>query len=226
MLDTYRKVETPEGVELQLRAAGPVARALAFVIDLLLRGVILVLLSISLSIVGNFGMGLFLIVVFMMEWFYPVLFEVYRQGETPGKRMMGLRVLNDNGTPVGWGPSLVRNLLRAVDFLPSFYGFGLASMLLSRDFKRLGDHAAGTIVVYQDRGLRNVAIPDLPAFAPPLNLNLAEQRAVITFAERSQRLTDSRSEELADLLTPLTGVQGKPGIQRLYQMANWLVGKR
>ena len=226
MLDTYREVETPEGVELQLRAAGPVARALAFVIDLLLRGVILVLLSISLSIVGNFGMGLFLIVVFMMEWFYPVLFEVYRQGETPGKRMMGLRVLNDNGTPVGWGPSLVRNLLRAVDFLPSFYGFGLASMLLSRDFKRLGDHAAGTIVVYQDRGLRNVAIPDLPAFAPPLNLNLAEQRAVITFAERSQRLTDSRSEELADLLTPLTGVQGKPGIQRLYQMANWLVGKR
>ena len=226
MLDTYREVETPEGVELQLRAAGPVARALAFVIDLLLRGVILVLLSISLSIVGNFGMGLFLIVVFMMEWFYPVLFEVYRQGETPGKRMMGLRVLNDNGTPVGWGPSLVRNLLRAVDFLPSFYGFGLASMLLSRDFKRLGDHAAGTIVVYQDRGLRNVAIPDLPAFAPPLNLNLAEQRAVITFAERSQRLTDSRSEELADLLTPLTGVQGRPGIQRLYQMANWLVGKR
>ena len=211
---------------MQLRAAGPVARALAFVIDLLLRGVILVLLSISLSIVGNFGMGLFLIVVFMMEWFYPVLFEVYRQGETPGKRMMGLRVLNDNGTPVGWGPSLVRNLLRAVDFLPSFYGFGLASMLLSRDFKRLGDHAAGTIVVYQDRGLRNVAIPDLPAFAPPLNLNLAEQRAVITFAERSQRLTDSRSEELADLLTPLTGVQGGPGIQRLYQMANWLVGKR
>ena len=226
MLDTYREVETPVGVELQLRAAGPVARALAFVIDLLLRGVILVLLSISLSIVGNFGMGLFLIVVFMMEWFYPVLFEVYRQGETPGKRMMGLRVLNDNGTPVGWGPSLVRNLLRAVDFLPSFYGFGLASMLLSRDFKRLGDHAAGTIVVYQDRGLRNVAIPDLPAFAPPLNLNLAEQRAVITFAERSQRLTDSRSEELADLLTPLTGVQGRPGIQRLYQMANWLVGKR
>lgn len=226
MLDTYREVETPEGVELQLRAAGPVARALAFVIDLLLRGVILVLLSISLSIVGNFGMGLFLIAVFMMEWFYPVLFEVYRQGETPGKRMLGLRVLNDNGTPVGWGPSLVRNLLRAVDFLPSFYGFGLASMLLSRDFKRLGDHAAGTIVVYQDRGLRNVAIPDLPAFAPPLNLNLAEQRAVITFAERSQRLTDSRSEELADLLTPLTGVQGRPGIQRLYQMANWLVGKR
>ncbi len=226
MLDTYRKIETPEGVELQLRAAGPVARVLAFAIDLMLRGVILILLSIGLSIVGNFGMGIFLIVVFLMEWFYPVLFEVYRQGETPGKRLFGLRVLNDNGTPVGWGPSLVRNLLRAVDFLPSFYGFGLASMLLSRDFKRLGDLAAGTVVVYQDRALRSIAIPAVSAFAPPLGLNLAEQRALITFAERSQRLTEDRSEELADLLTPLTGVQGRPGIQRLYQMANWLVGKR
>ena len=226
MLDTYREIETPEGVELQLRAAGPVARVLAFAIDLMLRGVILILLSIGLSIVGNFGMGIFLIVVFLMEWFYPVLFEVYRQGETPGKRLFGLRVLNDNGTPVGWGPSLVRNLLRAVDFLPSFYGFGLASMLLSRDFKRLGDLAAGTVVVYQDRALRNLAIPAVPAFAPPLGLSLVEQRALITFAERSQRLTEDRSEELADLLTPLTGVQGRPGIQRLYQMANWLVGKR
>ena len=226
MLDTYREIETPEGVELHLRAAGPVARALAFVIDLLLRGVILMLLSIGLSIVGRFGMGVFLIVVFLMEWFYPVLFEVYRQGETPGKHLFGLRVLNDNGTPVSWGPSLVRNLLRAVDFLPSFYGFGLASMLLNRDFKRLGDLAAGTVVVYQDRGLRTIAIPTVPAFAPPLSLNLVEQRAMITFAERSQRLTEGRSEELADLLTPLTGVQGRAGVQRLYQMANWLVGKR
>jgi len=88
------------------------------------------------------------------------------------------------------------------------------------------DLAAGTIVVYQDRAALKVNIPDVPAMAPPLGLNLAEQRAVITFAERSQRLTDVRSEELADLLTPVTGVEGRAGIQRLYQMANWLVGKR
>jgi len=226
MLDTYREIETPEGVELHLRAAGPVARALAYSIDLLLRGVVIFVLSIVLSVTGRFGMGVFMIVIFLMEWFYPVLFEVYRNGETPGKRMFGLRVVNDNGTPVGWGPSLVRNLLRAVDFMPAFYAFGLVSMLLNRDFKRLGDLAAGTIVVYQDRAALKVNIPDVPAMAPPLGLNLAEQRAVITFAERSQRLTDVRAEELADLLTPLTGVEGRAGIQRLYQMANWLVGKR
>lgn len=226
MLDTYREIETPEGVELHLRAAGPVARALAYSIDLLLRGAVIFVLSIVLSVTGRFGMGMFMIVIFLMEWFYPVLFEVYRNGETPGKRMFGLRVVNDNGTPVGWGPSLVRNLLRAVDFMPSFYAFGMVSMLLNRDFKRLGDLAAGTIVVYQDRAALKVNIPDVPAMAPPLGLNLAEQRAVITFAERSQRLTDVRSEELADLLTPVTGVEGRAGIQRLYQMANWLVGKR
>lgn len=226
MLDTYREIETPEGVELHLRAAGPVARALAYSIDLLLRGAVIFVLSIVLSVTGRFGMGMFMIVIFLMEWFYPVLFEVYRNGETPGKRLFGLRVVNDNGTPVGWGPSLVRNLLRAVDFMPSFYAFGLVSMLLNRDFKRLGDLAAGTIVVYQDRAMQKINIPDVPAMAPPLGLNLAEQRAVITFAERSQRLTDVRSEELADLLTPVTGVEGRAGIQRLYQMANWLVGKR
>ena len=124
MLDTYREIETPEGVELHLRAAGPVARALAYSIDLLLRGVVMFVLSIVLSVTGRFGMGVFMIVIFLMEWFYPVLFEVYRNGETPGKRLFGLRVVNDNGTPVGWGPSLVRNLLRAVDFMPAFYAFG------------------------------------------------------------------------------------------------------
>jgi uncharacterized RDD family membrane protein YckC len=226
MLDTYREIETPEGVELHLRAAGPVARALAYAIDLLLRGVVLFVLSIVLSMIGNFGGGVFLIVMFLMEWFYPVLFEVYRNGETPGKRMFGLRVLNDNGTPVGWGPSLVRNLMRAVDFMPAFYAFGLVSMLFNRDFKRLGDLAAGTVVVYQERAARKLDLPDVPAIAPPLGLSLAEQRAVITFAERSQRLTEVRAEELADLLAPLTGVSGRAGIQRLYQIANWLVGKR
>ncbi len=226
MLDTYREIETPEGVELHLRAAGVVSRSLAFGVDLSLRALIYILLSIVLALAGRMGQGVFLIAFFLLEWFYPVLFEMYWHGETPGKRMFGLRVLNDNGTPVGWGESLVRNLLRAVDFLPAFYFFGLVSMLMSRDFKRLGDLAAGTVVVYHERATRVAPIPDLPAIAPPLGLSVAEQRALITFAERSPRLTEVRAEELADLLTPITGLQGRAAAQRLYQMANWLVGKR
>ena len=106
------------------------------------------------------------------------------------------------------------------------YFFGLISMLMSRDFKRLGDLAAGTVVVYHERATRVAPIPNLPAIAPPLGLSVAEQRALITFAERSPRLTEARAEELSDLLTPITGMQGRAGAQRLYQMANWLVGKR
>ena len=226
MLDTFREIETPEGVELHLRAAGAVSRTLAFSVDFSVRVLIYILLSIVLAFAGRMGKGIFLIAFFLLEWFYPVLFEMYWHGETPGKRMFGLRVLNDNGTPVGWGASLVRNLLRAVDFLPSFYCFGLVSMLVSRDFKRLGDLAAGTVVVYHERATRVAPIPDLPAIAPPLGFSVVEQRALITFAERSPRLTEVRAEELADLLTPVTGMQGRAGTQRLYQMANWLVGKR
>lgn len=226
MLDTYREIETPEGVELHLRAAGPVPRALAFSIDLSLRIFIYIVLSIVLSVAGRMGKGIFLIAFFFLEWFYPVLFEVYWQGETPGKRMLGLRTLNDNGTPIGWSASLVRNLLRAVDFLPFFYAFGLISTLVTRNFKRLGDLAAGTLVVYHTRGTRAAGIPELAPVAPPRGLLLEEQKILIQYAERAPRLTEARAEELADILSPVTGVSGEQGARRLMQMASWLMGKR
>jgi uncharacterized RDD family membrane protein YckC len=226
ILDTYRPVETPEGVELQMRAAGPVVRALAWGIDFLIRGAIYYGLGITLAVLGRFGIGLFLIAIFLLEWFYPVLFEVLRQGQTPGKQVMGIYVAQDNGAPVGWGPAMIRNLLRAVDFLPVFYGFGLISVLLSKDFKRLGDIAAGTRVVYREAPGRAAAIPEYAPVAPVLPLNIDEQRAVIAFAERAPRLTETRAAELAEILTPLLRLGGTSAIQRLNQVANWLVGRR
>ena len=148
MLDTLRSVPTPEGFELSLRLAGPVPRALAFILDFLLRGVLFGVLAMVLSPLKGVGEGMMLILAFLIEWFYPVVFEVWRDGATPGKRVFSLAVLNDNGTPVTFGASLTRNLLRAVDFLPMLYAFGLVSMLFNRDFKRLGDLAAGTIVIW------------------------------------------------------------------------------
>ncbi len=226
MLDTYREIETPEGVELHLRAAGPIPRALAFSIDLSLRIFIYIVLSMVLALAGRMGKGIFLIAFFFLEWFYPVLFEVYWQGETPGKRMLGIRTLNDNGTPIGWSASLVRNLLRAVDFLPFFYAFGLISTLVTRNFKRLGDLAAGTLVVYHTRGLRGAAMPDVAPIAPPRGLLLEEQKILIQYAERAPRLTEARAEELADMLSLVTGLSAQPGVRRLMQMASWLMGKR
>lgn len=226
MLDTYRAIETPEGVELRLRVAGPVVRSLAWVIDLLIRGGIYIVLAIVLAKFGKFGWGLLLIGLFLIEWFYPVLFEVYRHGATPGKHRMGLCVVNDDGTPVSWSASLIRNLLRYVDFLPVLYGFGLISMLLHPDFKRLGDIAAGTRVVYRDAVKQAIQVPAVAAKPPHFSLNLEAQRAVIDFAERSPELSPERKEELANIVFPTSGNQPGNGINQLYATANWLLGKK
>jgi uncharacterized RDD family membrane protein YckC len=144
VIDTYRAIETPEGVELRLRVAGPPARVLAWAIDVVIRLFGYAVVSIPLLFLGRAGIGLFFLVLFLGEWFYPVLFEVYAHGATPGKKLVGLAVVHDDGTPVGWSGALLRNLLRVADFLPVAYGFGLVTMLVHPEFKRLGDMAAGT----------------------------------------------------------------------------------
>ncbi|MBT9569480.1 MAG: RDD family protein [Thiobacillus sp.] len=225
MLDTYREVETPEGVELRLRVAGPAVRSIAWAYDLLIRGVVYLALSVGLSLLGKFGWGLLLIALFLIEWFYPVWFEVYRHGATPGKRAYGLCVVNDDGTPVGWSGSTIRNLLRYVDFLPVLYGFGLVSMLLRADSKRLGDLAAGTCVVYRDRDKKQTSTPVAPAKPLDLALNLDEQRAIISFAERSDQLSPERSAELAGILAPCIPNAPSNSVPLLHGAANHLLGK-
>ncbi|HTS53532.1 MAG TPA: RDD family protein, partial [Burkholderiales bacterium] len=100
MLDTAREIPTPEGIELTLRLAGPVARALAWTVDLLVRTAAFGLLSIPLGMLGKVGVGFSLVLWFGLEWLYPTLFEVYGGGATPGKRALGLMVLHVDGTPV------------------------------------------------------------------------------------------------------------------------------
>jgi uncharacterized RDD family membrane protein YckC len=227
MLDTTRRVATPEGIELTLHLAGPVPRAMAWAIDLALRIAIVFAVMIAALQFGAAGWGVVLLTAFFVEWLLPAWFEAAWRGQTPGKRAMGLSVLNDDGTPVRWPGALTRNLLRAVDFLPFLYGAGLVSMLINRDFKRLGDLAAGTVVVYQlDKVDVNKDIPASPAIAPPVALNLEEQRAVLELAERSATLTQERFEELAELPIPLVGrLDGAGAAQRLLGMANHIAGR-
>lgn len=226
MLDTYRPVETPEGVEIGLRVAGPVPRLFAAAIDAVIRAVVYVVLAIPAGLLGNGGVGLMLVGMFLTEWFYPVLFEVLRGGATPGKRQMGLLVLHRDGTPVGWTASIVRNLVRFADFLPIAYGFGLAAMLIDRDFRRLGDLAAGTVVVHQDTEVIGARVPAGPPLRPPASLDFDEQRAVLDFAARLGTWSEARSAELAGLAAPLTGATGIEGVRRLLGIANWLLGRR
>ncbi len=223
LLDTQRTLETPEGVELTLRIAGPVVRALAWSIDFSLRVVIYSLLVIFGSMTDQMGEGLFLLSFFLLEWFYPVYFEIYRGGVTPGKARMGIKVLYDNGTPIGWTGSMLRNLLRAVDSLPFFYGVALISMLLTRDFQRLGDLAAGTLVVYSEPSMKKkIQIVDATPLALPILLNDNEQQAIINFAERASILPPARVTELADLARNLTAQSGETAEQTLYRIANGL----
>ena len=171
-IDTLRLNETPEGVDLGLSVAGPVPRALALALDSLIR-LGLYLLLLPLLSLSKLGAGLFLLGIFLVDWLYPVLFEVYR-GATPGKRAMGLAVVHDDGTPVGLAASLIRNLLRIIDFLPLFYGVGLVSCLVDRDFRRLGDLAAGTLVIHAEASKGKSSAPP----TAPQSSELAQWRGV------------------------------------------------
>lgn len=228
MLDTTRRVATPEGIELTLRLAGPVPRALAWSVDLALRAAIVLVVMTLASQLGRAGWGVVLLAAFFVEWLLPAWFEAQMHGQTPGKRLFGITVLNDDGTPLRWPGALTRNLLRAVDFLPLMYGFGLVTMLLNSDFKRLGDLAAGTVVVYQSAAVDSSRkIPEAPAVAPPVDLDLDEQRAVLELAERSAGLTRERVEELSTLPKPLVGgLDGARAAARLIGIANYLAGRQ
>ena len=227
MLDTLRAVTTPELIEVQIHPAGLLPRSLAWLSDFAIRFVVLSASSQFLLAFGDFGTGLLLLAYFLLEWLYPVFFEVTMGGATPGKRIMRLAVVNEDGTPVGWGPSLSRNLLRTADFLPFAYCLGIISMLLDKDFRRLGDIVAGTLVVYREPSLRLPDIIPAEPLAPQQTLDRATQRALIAFAERAPGLTSARQEELADLVPCLAiGASGPQGAQRLLGLANYLIGRR
>jgi uncharacterized RDD family membrane protein YckC len=224
MIDTVHAVQTPEGVDLALRVAGPVPRALAFGADLMLQGGIAIALQVALSVFAGFGMGLYLIALFALLWFYPVLFEVRAHGQTPGKRMLGLRVVQENGTPVGWSASVLRNFLLVADFLPLLYLAGLVAMVADPSFRRLGDLAAGTLVIYSDTPRQRVSrIPEVTPVAPPILLTLDEQAAVISFAERAASVSRERAAELAAIPRSLLGAD-EPRATLIAQAA-YLVGR-
>jgi uncharacterized RDD family membrane protein YckC len=221
MLDTTLCYETPEGILLEIKVAGPVVRACAWAIDAAIRAGLYLALAIALFAFGGVGLGAMLIGFFLVEWFYPAGFEAVR-GATPGKKAMGLWVVQDDGTPLTWSSALVRNLLRTADFFPFLYGFGLLSMLTNRHFKRLGDLAAGTLVAYRDLPPPLPSPPEVAPFPPPAGLTLEDQRVLLAFAERSGSLTGERVEELADILVGLTKRQGPDSAQQLYAYASWL----
>jgi uncharacterized RDD family membrane protein YckC len=230
VLDTVVAAETPEGILLELRPAGLSPRFCAFALDWLIRIVILYAAAIVAGLMAGLGIAFLLIMLFALEWFYPVFFELTLAGATPGKRAFGLKVVMDDGLPVTPAASVTRNLLRAADFLPFGYGFAIASMLLRRDCKRLGDIAAATMVVHDARAAApRIVLNAVPPVAPVRPLVPEDQAAIVALAARAPRLTAERLDELAALAAPVTGDEGHSGpevTRRVLGVAQWVLGQR
>jgi len=229
VLDTVVSAETPEGILLELRPAGLSARFYAFSLDWLIRLMIFYAAVTVAAILGGIGVAFWIVLFFVLEWFYPVIFELSRSGATPGKRIFGLKVVMDNGLPITPAASFTRNLLRAVDILPFGYGFAIVSMLLRADCKRLGDIAAATLVVHQPVAVPRVVLEQVTPLAPVRSLTPRDQAAVMALSARAPTLTVERLDELAALAASVSGDEGHAGpnvTRRVLGVAQWLLGRR
>ena len=226
-IDTVITAETPEGIAISMRAAGYPVRCMAFLIDAAIRYVIVSGVAAALGYGGRVGTGVLLVIVFLVLWLYPVIFELTPGAATPGKRALGIQVMMANGLPLTPAGCLIRNLMRAVDMLPLLYGLAIVSMLLRRDARRLGDLAAGTLVVYRDRasptGDFGAALP----LQPSVPLTIRQQTAIAAFGWRVTRLTPERAEEIAVLAADaVPGAKDSPVTARLVGIARWQHGQR
>jgi uncharacterized RDD family membrane protein YckC len=170
-------ITTPEGVDLELTLAGLGSRFVAALVDTALQGLViagLALLFVGVEVFsdglepGALGVAFFFLFAFLVWFGYHIFFEVLASGRTPGKRWNGLRVVRTGGHPVTFVASAVRNLLRLVDMLPAGYVVGCISILVSSRNQRLGDVAAGTLVVRERLGREPRRQPPYRrALAPP-----------------------------------------------------------
>lgn len=172
-------VETPENIRFGYDVADIGSRFLAILVDSLIQGVIYVVLFFSLVILANQltavdiprpvndGLAIGVVaVLFIIQFGYFMFFEIIWNGQTPGKRLFGLRVIKDTGYPLSPLDSVIRNLVRIIDFFPFAYGVGLVTMFFNAHAKRLGDFAASTLVVKMRHQVR---LQDLqPAASPPV----------------------------------------------------------
>ncbi len=159
--EDYFSIDTPENVAFGYDVAGIGSRFLAALVDTILIIILQLVVNLTLFLLvsslfddafeDNFLVwvvaALFGLVAFAFFWGYYIFFEMIWNGQSPGKRWVGLRVIRTDGTPITLTESIIRNLVRLVDFLPAYYGVGVVTMFVNEQARRLGDLAAGTLVV-------------------------------------------------------------------------------
>jgi uncharacterized RDD family membrane protein YckC len=229
-IDLNAVVTTPENIRFEYRMAGPFRRLPALVLDLGIRISIFLAISFFIALVGITGRGLgggflFLAVMiawFALDWFYGLFFETYWNGQTPGKWLTKIRVISVDGRPINAYQATVRNFLRLADFAPMVslemfsadappmymiptFLVSLVCMILTPRFQRLGDLAAGTMVVVNERSwippnikLEDPRVASLSEHIPAnFQMNATLAKAIALYAERRSRIPVFRRLELA-----------------------------
>lgn len=220
-VDRTLAVRTPESIAFNYELAGLGSRFLALAVDQAIQLVTLAAIfwgiifaaarvhaphqvaGISDRVIESIAIAIIIAIVFAVLFGYFIAFEALWNGQTPGKKIVGLRVVRDGGYPIDFGASLIRNLIRIGEAVLGYYILAAISALLSSENKRLGDLAAGTIVVRDAR----IDAPRLlqaraeePAYAATAYLGGEERALIKRFLERRDTITPARRRELASQL--------------------------
>jgi uncharacterized RDD family membrane protein YckC len=236
-MDRTLDVRTPESIAFSYELAGIGSRFLAVSIDLIVQILILIALiwglaaagshlptakhasSISSKFVQSLAIGIAVFVVFVIFFGYFIIFEAVWNGQTPGKRALGLRVVRDGGYPVDFTAALVRNLIRVGEMMFGFYAISAVAAIFSPENKRLGDMAAGTIVVREARMQSPTSmlreIREEPVYAATAYVSGDERAIVKRFLERRDSLNPDRRVELAHQLAERVRPRVPTEMQRL-----------
>jgi uncharacterized RDD family membrane protein YckC len=205
-------IETPENVAFDYQVAGIGSRFLAALVDSLILGAVYVFLlivallllafsprlNLPLEIVrqlSNILTAALLIAAFLILFGYYIVCEIVTGGQSPGKELVGLRVIKENGYPLSPLDSIIRNLVRVIDFFPFAYGFGIITMFFNARSKRLGDFAAGTLVVRVGQQVKlselttsKAVVDTAPEWPGIEQLTEAEIELIESFLQRRSKL--------------------------------------
>lgn len=227
------KVDTPEQISLEFPLAGIGSRFMAIAVDTLLQVALYVAGIFALIGTARYGSflprwlawfpeswapALFVIFLFCIYWGYFALFEIIWKGQTPGKRLAGIRVIKDSGRALSVYEAIGRNLLRVVDWLPGMYVTGMVSIMVSRQNQRLGDHLVGSIVVHDKRSdeIRPEWSHDLATSADSQTSAITADELVLIETYLQRRLSlelavrDATAHQIATRITAKTGIQRAP----------------
>jgi uncharacterized RDD family membrane protein YckC len=231
------RIDTPEQISLEFPLAGIGSRFLALALDTVIQGVLYTAGIFAMAALApyaekaagvlrwfrwispNWAAALFIFFLFSVYWGYFALFEIFWHGQTPGKRVAGIRVIKDTGRPINAYEAIGRNLLRVVDALPTLYFVGIVTMMISRQHRRVGDYVVGSIVVHDKRPEQirpdwSTAPQSASSSSATAKLSPEELVLIETYLQRRLDLAptvrDDTAYKIATRITAKTGIERSP----------------